>query len=209
MNPISLMILTVLANAIVTGIIVYRIQKRFEANLQNSLFEHQTKFSRNYAKRVEVLETLYQKFMVFRDAYKKSDFKLFTFFSGTLELEADDFFEDDNDQRSKLADFWHYFEANRLYLPNRLRVTIKNIHDTTQTLPSLAALLFIAVAKNEPIPALLRDGLEQMLYMDAGSLGPQPPKFLQALMSHILELQRQSLEYLYQTVADTVDKETT
>src|SRR3972149_615711 len=75
MNPIILMIVTVLANAIVTGIIVYLIQKRiessytkkleeFRARLQLSNFEQQTKFAKIHAKRVEALENLYQKFVI-------------------------------------------------------------------------------------------------------------------------------------------------
>ena len=80
MNPITLMLLTVVANALVTGIIVYLIQKKiehaytkqmeeFKASIQYSLFEQQTRFTRIHEKRAETLETLYQKFSLFADAF--------------------------------------------------------------------------------------------------------------------------------------------
>jgi len=69
MDTLSIIILTAVINAFVTaaigGIVLYRIQKKID----NSYFEHQTKFVRNHQKQVETLETLYQKFLIFADRF--------------------------------------------------------------------------------------------------------------------------------------------
>jgi hypothetical protein len=61
----QVVILTSVVNLITTGvflgIVIYVIQKKIDANIQKSLFEHQTKFARLHEKRAEVLETLYKK----------------------------------------------------------------------------------------------------------------------------------------------------
>src|SRR5688500_12899013 len=123
-------IFNIIFTGLVGGIVVYTIQKKIDATIQKSLFEHETKFSRNYEKRVEVLETLYQKFMVFRDAQKKVGVKVHGFVRGPSEIDLElhlepntdlspeNYFEMEFDLSSKLGDFWHYYEINRLYLPH-------------------------------------------------------------------------------------------
>lgn len=115
MDAITTIVVTVLANAVVTGIIVYLIQKKFEVKFQKSLFEHQTRFSRIYQDRVETLANLYQKFTT----YKKD-------FSHVVEEASKLGYRPERisttvsaliqENRQKYDDFASYFENNRLYL---------------------------------------------------------------------------------------------
>ena len=71
MDPTQTIILTSIVNIIITGlvggIVIYTVQKKIDATIQKFLFEHQTRFSRDYTRKVEVLGTLYQKYLVFAD----------------------------------------------------------------------------------------------------------------------------------------------
>jgi ubiquitin-protein ligase len=49
---------TALINAVITGTFFYVIQKKIDSAFQKSLYEYQIKFSRNYPKTLEILETL-------------------------------------------------------------------------------------------------------------------------------------------------------
>ncbi len=62
---ILISIFNIIFTALVGGVVIYVIQKKIDATIQKSLFEYQTKFSRNYPKRVETLETLYQKLLLY------------------------------------------------------------------------------------------------------------------------------------------------
>src|SRR5258705_9572997 len=127
MNQTTLTIITIAANAIITGIIVYTIQKKienalakrmeeFKINLQYSLFEQQTKFKRIHEKRVETLETLYQKFTVFRLELVRILYDAVS----ACKLSGNQLTINDKEIKEctkKLDDFNHYFINSRLYLP--------------------------------------------------------------------------------------------
>ena len=81
MDTATTIVVTVLANAIVTGVVVFLFQKRtensfarkleeFKSRLQYSNFEQQTRFTASHARRVETLEILYRKFAAYSDALK-------------------------------------------------------------------------------------------------------------------------------------------
>ncbi len=134
------MILTVLANAIVTGIIVYLIQKKiensfakkmeeFKSSLQYSNFEQQTKFARIHEKRTETLETLHQKFALFANTCEKM-------------IHAKDI-EQQANVMGKLIDFWQYFLANRLFIPDSLEAEIgKTFGDAVMLIGSASATFY-------------------------------------------------------------------
>jgi len=139
MNPLTLTILTVVANAIVTGIIVYLIQKKiessfakqmeeFKASLQYSNFEQQTKFVKSHEKRTEIIVTLHQKFSLFARACETMiharDIK-----QQALVME-------------KLSDFWRYFLANRLFLPDSFEAEIWKIFGNAVTLIGNTSVAF-------------------------------------------------------------------
>jgi hypothetical protein len=139
MNPITLMILTVLANATITGIIGYFIQKKiensfakkieeFRASLQYSIFEQQTKFAKIHPKRVEILENLHQKFILFADT------------CGKMMHERD--IKQQVDVTGKLIGFWEYFVANRLFMPDSLESEIEKIFTEAVELVGRASAVF-------------------------------------------------------------------
>ncbi len=131
MNTITTVVVTVLANAIVTGIIVYFLQKKiehsfarkmeeFKASIQYSIFEQQTKFKMIHEKRVEALESLCGKYKVFCEAMRKD-----------LDKFSTSYFFIANDRKllgkfgfipfQRLSEFWEYFEKNRLFLSDHKR----------------------------------------------------------------------------------------
>jgi hypothetical protein len=63
-------IFNIIFTGLVGGIVIYVIQKKIDATIQKSLFEHQTKFSAIHSKRVETLETLYQKFIIYKTDFE-------------------------------------------------------------------------------------------------------------------------------------------
>ena len=80
MDTVTTIIVTVLGNAVVTGVIVFLFQKRtensfarkleeFKAHLAYSNFEQQQRFSAMHPKRVETLEILYKKYYDFFEVF--------------------------------------------------------------------------------------------------------------------------------------------
>jgi hypothetical protein len=91
MDTLAIIIVTAFLNimisSIVTNLIFYRKQKdielsfakkldEFKANLQKSLLEHQTKFVRNHQKRIEALESLHSKYILFEQHFYKALIRL-------------------------------------------------------------------------------------------------------------------------------------
>jgi hypothetical protein len=132
MDTIAIIIVTAFVNIVISSIvstlIFYRVQKKtelsfakkleeFRANLQYSNFEQQTKFARLHAKRMEVLETWFQKFREFEDALN----------AGISALRDDmengtntGFAEKEKLSSAKFTEFWKYYEANILFIPYSL-----------------------------------------------------------------------------------------
>lgn len=139
MDPITAIIVTVLANAVVTGVIVYFIQKRvestfakkleeFKAKLQYSSFEEQTKFVQLHTQRVETLQTLYKKFVLF--TVTLGDWVRLMAVDGRDKLKIEDGeYEKLSEAASELLeDFMRFFQANRLILTTKLIVEITDIY---------------------------------------------------------------------------------
>jgi len=129
MDTLSIIILTAVINAIVTGtiggIILYRIQKRID----NSYFEYQTKFSLNHPKTVETLKTLYQKFIASNKATEEAIWKsrkLGTIKdAGNWSTEYDSFLD-------TRKDFENYFDDNRIFLTAKLVETVSHLKRRTE-----------------------------------------------------------------------------
>lgn len=83
MDTAQAIILMTIVNTIITGlvggIVIYTVQRKIDATIQKSLFEHQTKFTRNYNKKVEVLENLYKRVSAFNDSFRNLIFQSFDF----------------------------------------------------------------------------------------------------------------------------------
>lgn len=74
MDATQTIILTTIFNLVISGlvggIVIYTLQKKIDATIQKSLFEHQTKFARNYPKAMEGLEAFYKKYLKFAEDFK-------------------------------------------------------------------------------------------------------------------------------------------
>ena len=70
-QQITWLILTVILNALFTGVIVSYFNKRLEAKFAKQMFEDQLKFKMIHEKRIETLENLYKKFVVFNKTLEK------------------------------------------------------------------------------------------------------------------------------------------
>lgn len=93
---VSTIVLTSLTSALISGVVVYLIQKsientftkrmdEFRANLELSIFQQQTKFSKNYQKSTETILTFHEKLVAIRNDFD-SYIKLYTKIVGTQKL---------------------------------------------------------------------------------------------------------------------------
>ncbi len=164
MDTITTIIVTVLANAIVTGIIVYLIQKKiessfvkkmeeFRANLQKSSAEHQIKFSRNYPKTLEVLEAYHQKLYECSRFCSQLHSRLLRALREKQTLEDKELLERKHQYFRIFMDFTTYLSNNRLYLPDEILRELEKIKSRAGVLGLISASL-IELA-NDPIEDLV------------------------------------------------------
>lgn len=117
METTEAVLLITLINIIVTGVvggfIIYRIQKKIDATFQKSVFEYQTKYSRNYPKTLETLETLREKFAI----YVRSCIRA---------IANEDINQRENILKN-LEDFYGYFSDHRMYISESLVSEINQI----------------------------------------------------------------------------------
>ena len=153
MDTLSIIVLTAVINALVTGtiggIVLYRIQKRID----NSYYEYQTKFTINHAKSVETLKTLYQKFIAFNNALDE-------FISekryARLKPKKNEQSQEKHNREKMLADFKDYFRENRLFLPDRLADNIAKLCSHAEWL-SLMVGVGLMFAKPDETNSLIWD----------------------------------------------------
>ena len=117
MDPIIFLILTVTLNGLVTGVLIFYFQRRIESKLGRQNFEHQTKFSDIYAKRVKALEDIFQKFI----ALESTLLAMYQNTQAFMELKPKDQkpYADHKGVQAKFEVFQHSFEVNRLYLSEK------------------------------------------------------------------------------------------
>lgn len=106
-------IINLAITGVVSGIVVYSIQKKIDAAFEKSLYVYQTKFSKNYHKTLEVLEILHEKFSLYIR-------------SCNLMIVRNDENQKDDVLRN-LTDFHAYFSDNRMYIPGNLENQIQDI----------------------------------------------------------------------------------
>ena len=143
-QQITWLILTVVLNGLLTGIIVVWYGKRLESRLGRENFEHQTKFSKTYSQRVEVLETFYRKFLEFSEIFcddiltilpmgEESKMDVDVFFVRKLETHAE-----------KLLECQGYFKNNRLFLSAG---NISEIEEILHRMDTYLILLIIIIGR--------------------------------------------------------------
>ena len=217
MNPVELMLLTVLANAIVTGIIVYLIQKRiersytmqmeeFKANLQYSNFEQQTKYKEIYTKRVKALEDIFQKFAAYKTALQRFAIDTKQHIRSKKKYEPSEYEALRDDVMTKLRDFKDFYEKSRLFLSDDAHELI--IETLVVVIP--LQLVILEIARDLliiTVPDMLVNflvWLEDIVKFEDVDLNN--PKVLLDTLSAELSRLAAELEVLYETEAGAVDK---
>ena len=120
MNPTEIILLTALVNVIITGLIsgiaVYRIQRKIDDKFQRSAFEYQTKFTINHAKTVETLQTLYKRLSDYDESFADLISRSSLYCNSKSKENITK--ADCKKAWEKLVDFRTYFWNNRLFLWN-------------------------------------------------------------------------------------------
>src|SRR6266540_3376535 len=118
LNATQIIILTTIINTIISGlvggIVIYVIQKKIDAAIQQSLFIYQTKFTRLHEKRLETLEAWHQKYTNLRGALEKWIFELER---AIKDGSHPDFTEREKVMREEIKAFNNFHDANELFLP--------------------------------------------------------------------------------------------
>jgi hypothetical protein len=160
---IALIIVTAFINLAVSNFIFYRYQKKiensfaekletFRANLQKSSTEHQVKFSRNYPKTLEVLETYHHKLQEFSQFFHQVHLFIIRAVRGTP-LEDTEIQEKRHYFFRVFQDFTTYLTANRLYLPDEFIKEFEQMNDRAGILGMSSMSLFEQA--NNPIESII------------------------------------------------------
>ncbi len=130
MDATQIILLTSLFNIIISGlvggIVIYTLQKKIDATIQKSLFEHQTKFAIIHPKTLEVLETLYQKFVQCAKSFSPVLIDVFETHRNNSQIN----FHKHKDLELQLHDTGKYFLNNRLFLPASINAEIDGMFDS-------------------------------------------------------------------------------
>jgi len=131
MDTTEIILLTALVNIIITGLIsgiaVYRIQRKIDDGFQRSAFEHQTKFAINHAKTVETLQTLYKKLS---DYYESFDYLIHRSADYCNSISKENLTKADCEKAwGKLVDFRTYYWNNRLFLSDEIADKLLQIYN--------------------------------------------------------------------------------
>jgi hypothetical protein len=169
MDTIATIIVTAFINIIITGIVTnlifYRYQKRIEESfsekleqfrhgLQKLSTEHHVKFSRNYPKTVEVLETYNQRLYEYFQICHQLHLVIIKTIRGEL-LESTEIQGKREEFDRVVSDFSTYLPSVRLYLPNELIKELVKIADRADRL-GMASMRLFERAKG-PIEDIVRE----------------------------------------------------
>ena len=126
MDQITLLILTVVINALVTGTIVFIFQKRIEASIAKKDFEHQIKFSKLYPKSLDVIETYRQKLLNRRGtAFRYYTELSYMFFRN--EVDEKRFEESRRSALDASNEMQKHINDNIIYIPKRFLAEVNEI----------------------------------------------------------------------------------
>jgi len=225
MDATQIILLTSLFNIIISGlvggIVIYVIQKKIDATIQKSLFEHQTKFSAIHPKRMEALENLCRKFVVYQTEFRTMILNAFRVDyvdkHGKTQIKKNRGIEETVkqictvvsggmlDNEKKFTDFRTYFETNRIFLAPPTCTEIDNIlsrHDSIEW----AMQIYLEDVPVEGLEFSRREIKELFkIEIDADSERKEYLTLVYQLTNRLYdEVNRQAekLEKLYKSVAD-------
>jgi hypothetical protein len=208
-NALPNALATAVVTVILSGVILFLFQERIKTSLAKSLYEHQTKFSRNYEKQVETLETLYKKYLLFDEAFTDmvwtaTDYRVT---SVDKEIKIDfDAFNIVTEINLTLDEFREYFMNNRLFLS---AYSIAEVEKILWGISIMPTLIFSISLANEPddVESLNRI-IKSHSHISPIKLSPldaEKPNYPMLLSEMVQAVKRCSLtlERLYKSGADT------
>jgi hypothetical protein len=220
MDTTEAIILTTIVNVIITGlvggIVIYTIQKKIDATIQKSLFEYQTKFTRNFSKTLEVLDKLHQKVLDYSSSYSVLTYHIEAQILGRKVILTDQEFE--KKARETMRAFFDcatFFRENRIYLPDILLGELENIIDKLHALDFYLTGCKTSLQKRaDYFPPFLSDVVTDRYELSflrfTQEMGLQnidpgdknaPVVFLKAIRVEVKKIQEQ-FEKLYKSVAE-------
>jgi hypothetical protein len=216
MDNMQSLILISIVNIIITGliggIVIYRIQRKidssfsrqmeeFKASLQLSNYERQTKFAQLHAKRVEVLESLYQKFSGSMQTLLDWIMEIYRDYVNELEPGPDSYKKYHTDITEGLRDFYEYYSVNRLFLTDNLLKEISEIYEVARTARN-TAWDFSLSQKQQPVAFQdSRSGRILGKVIDITDIDLDKPETVIKLQ-FIPDILTNRLEKLYKSVAE-------
>jgi hypothetical protein len=166
MNTSEAILLSALINIIIAGLIsgiaIYRIQKKIDASYQKQMeefkasldrlnFEYQVKFSRKVPKTLEVLENIYQKFIESTFAFDRftDDIAYYVYEFDNDSEKAGDFWTSKEILASKCNQINEYFENNRIFVTDE---SIEAVSSVLKTGNELIKLISFKALYDDPRP---------------------------------------------------------
>jgi hypothetical protein len=192
------------------------IQKKIDSTIQKSLFEHQTKFTRNFSKTLEVLDKLHQKIMDYASSYSVLTYQIEAQISdGQVVLTDQEFEKKAQETMIAFFDCASFFRQNRIYLPDLLLEELENIIDKLHALDFYLTGCKTSLQKRaEYFPPFLNDVVtnryelsflrftEEMALHNIDPTDKNAPVlFLRAIRGEVREI-REQFEKLYKSVAE-------
>lgn len=205
MDQITLLILTVAINALVTGTIVFIFQKRIESNIAQKNFEHQIRFSKLYPKSLDVIEIYRQKLLHRRHAAFRYYTELsFMFYRN--EVDEKRFEESRRIALDASEEVERHISENIIYIPDRFVSEVNEINMKVRLL-STPDLIYeldadIEWKKHSFIETLMEatDAIDQILYNNEPN-GTIALTLLSRMNDKYNEISER-LEKIYKSVAD-------
>jgi hypothetical protein len=205
-DPIGLMLLTVAVNALVTGVLLFIFQKRFESRYAKRQFEDQVKFQRMHEKRVEALENLHKKLSDYTQSLVEAP--LFIRIKLRHTSKSNPGFEITERVMStveKWKEFIEYFESSIKFLPDIIE---RQIGDMVNEASDLHMLFLSLIAEHELDDALDPGWVNEITAGFITKSIVQDRKTVDALLDSIhkeMIIKTKQLEHIYKSVAHTDD----
>ncbi|HMX17683.1 MAG TPA: hypothetical protein PLN79_14785 [bacterium] len=150
-HEINSIVFTSLTSALITGVIVYLIQKsiensfnkkmeEFRASIQYTFFEQQTKFTRTFQKKIETFEVLHQKLNLLGQSMNSLANLIKNEITASSQKKSEEYDKATETVSTSYLDFLHYYTENRLYLPDQSIETIEKISTKVGMLSMLIGL---------------------------------------------------------------------
>jgi hypothetical protein len=228
MDATRIVILATIINTIISGlvggIVIYVIQRKIDATIQKSLFEYQTKYSAIHSRRVETLETLYQKFIAYKtnfenmmtnglkaayyvDEQGKTRIRMHEGREDRIKQLSSAISTSINDNDLKFKDFRTYFEKNRIYLSPDTCSHINAIL-TRYDLMEWAMQIYLDDVPEEFL-GIAKSSINILFGMEMGvdyvlgdSIRIPFPIELARKLSEEVEVQSETLQDLYKSIAE-------